>query len=122
MTHKQPISETGALSMSVISTAAELDALPLGSVVIDRFGVARTRRGGDSHMPAGWTDAGRSPLWSSELADGHPMHVVHIPGRNLLAEAWDEGYDAGHQDARAVGPLVPDPTPNPYERQEQGNG
>ena len=37
---------------------------------------------------------------------------------DLLAEAWDEGYHAGHEDARAVQPTYPDPTPNPY-RQEQ---
>ena len=32
------------------------------------------------------------------------------------AEAWDEGYHAGHEDARAVQPTYPDPTPNPYRR------
>ena len=37
---------------------------------------------------------------------------------DLLADAWDEGYHAGHEDARAVQPTYPDPTPNPY-RQEQ---
>lgn len=31
-----------------------------------------------------------------------------------LAAAWDEGYDAGHRDARAVQPTYPDTTPNPY--------
>ena len=30
------------------------------------------------------------------------------------AEAWDEGHHAGHEDARAVQPTYPDPTPNPY--------
>ena len=30
------------------------------------------------------------------------------------AEAWDEGHHAGHEDARAVHPTYPDPTPNPY--------
>ena len=30
------------------------------------------------------------------------------------ADAWDEGYHAGHEDARAVQPTYPDPTPNPY--------
>ena len=33
---------------------------------------------------------------------------------DLLAEAWDSGYHAGHEDARAVQPNYPDPTPSPY--------
>lgn len=35
-----------------------------------------------------------------------------------LADAWDEGYHAGHEDARAVQPTYPDPTPNPYRQTE----
>ena len=34
------------------------------------------------------------------------------------AEAWDEGHHAGHEDARAVHPTYPDPTPNPYRQTE----
>jgi hypothetical protein len=30
------------------------------------------------------------------------------------ADAWDEGYDAGDQSARAVNPEWPEPTRNPY--------
>ena len=30
------------------------------------------------------------------------------------ADVWDEGYDAGHQDARAVQPTYPKETLNPY--------
>lgn len=37
---------------------------------------------------------------------------------DLLAEAWDEGYQAGHEDARAVQPTYPEPTPNPYRTEE----
>jgi len=37
---------------------------------------------------------------------------------DLLAEAWDEGYDAGHNDARAVQATYPAPTPNPYRTEE----
>ena len=37
---------------------------------------------------------------------------------DLLAEAWDVGYHAGHEDARAVQPTYPDPTPNPYRTEE----
>lgn len=32
----------------------------------------------------------------------------------LMAEAWEEGYDAGHEDARAVQPNWPATTENPY--------
>ena len=34
------------------------------------------------------------------------------------ADAWDEGYHAGHEEARAVHPTYPDPTPNPYRQTE----
>lgn len=33
-----------------------------------------------------------------------------------LADAWYDGYQAGHEDARAVQPTYPDPTPNPYRQ------
>ena len=42
-------------------------------------------------------------------ADGLP---VVTPAE--LAAAWDEGHDAGHEDARAVQSTYPEPTPNPY--------
>ncbi|HLR86243.1 MAG TPA: hypothetical protein VK059_14910 [Nocardioidaceae bacterium] len=32
----------------------------------------------------------------------------------MLAAAWDAGYDAGHEDARAVQATYPEPTRNPY--------
>ena len=34
------------------------------------------------------------------------------------AAAWDEGHHAGHEEARAVHPTYPDPTPNPYRQTE----
>ena len=34
--------------------------------------------------------------------------------RDTLAAAWDEGHQAGHEDARAVQSTYPEPTPNPY--------
>lgn len=34
------------------------------------------------------------------------------------AEGWDEGYHAGHEDARAVQATYPEPTPNPYRTEE----
>ena len=33
---------------------------------------------------------------------------------DLLAAAWDEGHEAGWEDARAVQSTYPEPTPNPY--------
>lgn len=62
-----------------VTTEAELDALPVNSVVVDTSGVPRTKRYGDSHMGAGWTHAGRGPLRSCELVDGQPMTVVFTP-------------------------------------------
>ena len=49
------------------------------------------------------------------LNDALPREVLR-----QKAEAWDEGYHAGHEDARAVQPTYPDPTPNPY-RQTEGD-
>lgn len=70
------IVSAGYVKHRVITTAAELDACNLDAVVVDRGGCPRTKRHGDSHMGGGWTNAGRSPLKSSELADGHKMTVV----------------------------------------------
>ena len=49
------------------------------------------------------------------INDVLPREVLH-----QKAEAWDEGYHAGHEDARAVQPTYPDPTPNPYRRGTEG--
>lgn len=62
-----------------IATVEQLDALPLDTVVVDAVGIPRTKRHGNSHMSAGWTHAGNSPLKSNELADGRPMCVVSHP-------------------------------------------
>lgn len=62
-----------------VTTAEELDALPLDSVVVDRHGIPRTNRAGNSHMGGGWTNAGNSPMTSRELADGYLMRVAHNP-------------------------------------------
>lgn len=43
-----------------------------------------------------------------------PAHVIP-PDEETPAEVWEDGYDAGHGDARAVQPTYPDPTPNPYK-------
>ena len=77
------------LQPRVVHTVEELDALPPDAVVVDFAGCPRTKRGRDSYMPAGWTNAGKSPLRSTELADGHPMKVVY-EGRPVPAhrQVW----------------------------------
>jgi hypothetical protein len=62
-----------------ITTAEELDALKFGSVVVDRAGVARTKRRSDSAMPGGWTAGGRSPIPAALLVDGNEMTVLYEP-------------------------------------------
>lgn len=64
-----------------ITTKDALDALPVDAVVLDVAGIPRTRRRADSHMPGGWTHAGREPLTSGALADGQPLIVVYLAGR-----------------------------------------
>ena len=48
------------------------------------------------------------------LNDALPREVLR-----QKAEAWDEGYHAGHEDARAVQPTYPDPTPSPYRQDSE---
>lgn len=38
--------------------------------------------------------------------------------RAAMAEAWDEGHRAGHEEARAVHAACPNLTPNPYRADE----
>ena len=68
--------KAGYTKPRVVTTAAELDACSLDAVVVDRAGCPRTKRVCNSLMSAGWTNAGNSPLRSTELADGHEMTVV----------------------------------------------
>ena len=60
----------------------------------------------------------------SSLATVQAHHVAQVTEaavreqiaaeRDALAAAWDEGHQAGHEDARAVQSTYPEPTPNPY--------
>ena len=43
-----------------------------------------------------------------------PILLDAAAERDELAAAWDEGHQAGHEDARAVQSTYPEPTPNPY--------
>ena len=52
------------------------------------------------------------------IAAANPATVLALldaaAERDALAAAWDEGHQAGHEDARAVQSTYPEPTPNPY--------
>ena len=50
----------------------------------------------------------------SVLARVLPALLDAAAERDELAAAWDEGHQAGHEDARAVQSTYPEPTPNPY--------
>lgn len=41
-------------------------------------------------------------------------HILWRVMRPTLELVWDEGFDAGHETARAVNPEYPNPTPNPF--------
>lgn len=61
------------------------------------------------------TGAMRNGLWALSTPRDFAEAIVKstlLP--EVKAEAWDEGYDAGHQDARAVQQTYPSPTANPY--------
>lgn len=67
----------------------------------------------------------------TEIAIWLPTHIAEIPTykafqvaevlmpliRRALADAWDEGYGAGDEDARAVQATYPYHTQNPYRGQ-----
>ena len=75
-----------------------------------------------------WTTARVTPEKLAELRrllDAPPQHITIVRDdalalldaaaeRDRLAGAWDEGHQAGHEDARAVQSTYPEPTPNPY--------
>ncbi len=72
-----------------ITTAAELDALPVGSIVLSPIG-SDYRKGYDDLWHSGQRE------WSSELMfepwiSGGPFVAVRIPNRDLIAEARAEG-------------------------------
>ena len=73
------IASVASVSPVTVTTVEELDALPVGSVVVDRYGVVRTKRGGNTHMSRGWTAFGNHPIHTLMLADGQPMAVVWRP-------------------------------------------
>ena len=75
-----------------------------------------------------WTTCRVTPEMLAELRrllDAPPQHITiarddalalldAAAERDRLAAAWDEGHQAGHEDARAVQSTYPEPTPNPY--------
>jgi hypothetical protein len=76
-----------------VLTAEELDALPVDTVVVDRASIPRTKRRADSVMGAGWTHAGRDPLSSKMLADGHPLTVLFRPDAPPSATVPDDAVE-----------------------------
>jgi hypothetical protein len=66
-----------------ITTAVELDALPVGSVVVNTYGSAWQKNGRN------WYRAGASS--GRKLAPFPPFVVVYRPDRDLLGEARAEG-------------------------------
>ena len=76
-----------------ITTAAELDALPVGSVVLAALPGAIAWQKVATDAGARWADANSVPgrLSGSLLARRGPMTVVHVPGRDPLAEAEARG-------------------------------
>lgn len=91
--------------MTEITNAAELDALPVGTVVLDRHGdvwqkhddTERTDDDGERLRSAWASTAWVTDRTPAEMFGGlrgardytqvHPFTVLHVPGRDLLAEA-----------------------------------
>ena len=61
-------------------TVEELDALPQGTVVIDRGGDAAQRVSGDWYFPE------TAPLSSTVVRRYRPLTVIYIPGRKPRPE------------------------------------
>ena len=53
----------------------------------------------------------------SERIDGWFDRLLWRLIRPSLELVWDEGFDAGHETARAVNPEYPEPTPTPFREE-----
>lgn len=53
----------------------------------------------------------------SERIDGWFDRLLWRLIRPSLELVWDEGFDAGHETARAVNPEYPEPTRNPFREE-----
>ena len=105
------------------STSLSCGILHALIAIAERMGEGRAPR-----CPATRTNAAGQRFGCSQLADHEGPHATVIAGQgvgmleavlpDLLAEAWDEGHHAGHEDARAVQATYPEPTPNPYRTEE----
>lgn len=80
----------------IVTTAEELEALPVGSVVLDRDGWPLWRY---PEWSDNWCAANgvHDIEWPELESDGAPFTVVHIPGRDLIAEARAEGIAAAKE-------------------------
>lgn len=63
-----------------VSTEAELNALPIGSVIVDKHRVARTK-----NRSGAWAQPGMDPCPIHLLIDGESFTVVHRGGRREAA-------------------------------------
>lgn len=76
-----------------IETAAELDALPVGSVVMNRLGQVFDKTRADHEFQ--WASAGFEAYWTAEAILGEDeagsATVLYRPDRDLLAEAEKRG-------------------------------
>lgn len=80
-----------------VTTTAQLDALPIGSIVIDSD---------CDVMHKAWDPKTDGDFWS-HMGDERPGNLwlpallIHVPGRDLVqeakAEAWDEGSSEGNR-------------------------
>lgn len=62
-----------------VVSEAEIDALPVFTVLLDVYGVVRSRQFTDEDDVARWAAVGRSAITSKMLADGKPLLVLWNP-------------------------------------------
>lgn len=55
------------------------------------------------------------PKALSERINGWLDRLLWRLIRPTLELVWDQGFDAGHETARAVNPEYPEPTRNPFQ-------
>lgn len=103
--------------MTRIDTVDQLDALPIGSIVIDGEGKPWERRDGGArgwvclHEDQPMRHAARTIWW--QVSGGGQVALLFVPGRDLVqeakADAWDQCSRTAHlQDHE------PYCAPNPY--------
>ena len=112
-TPKRLVRLAAALHMTGEGTRIEREVeAALAAVLPDLLAEANTRA----------EDAEAKARRFANLLGNNAKALNDVLPREVLrqkAEAWDEGYHAGHEDARAVQPTYPDPTPSPYRQDSE---